>query len=114
MSGPSPVGTCATKSLPMSPDAFCTSSTSMPVSSVNVATTGSISSMRVSSTHIVRVPVAPALSVGRRRVVARAEPEHAVNASARPIVAATTGMLRRIVISKVGCVPRGGTPPTLA
>jgi hypothetical protein len=65
---------------------------------------------------MVSVPVAPALSLGALDASSPAsfELEHAVNASARPIVAATTGMLRRIVISKVGCVPRGGTPPTLA
>ena len=65
--------------------------------------------MRVSSTHIVRVPVAPALSLGALDASspASSEPEHAVSVSARPIVAATTGMLRRIVISKVGvCAAR--------
>ena len=115
-SGPSPVGTCATKSVRMSPDTFWTRSTLTPVSVWNSSTIGFIASIRVSSTHIVRVPLAAAV-VGGALVVG--EPpldplEHAASARVSPATA-TKGMLRRIVYSSFGNVPSAdGRPPTMA
>jgi len=79
--------------------------------------------MRVSSTHIVSVPVsAGVVALGVSAVVGvvvapslELSLEQALIVSARPRAAATTGMLRRIfdLLVSVG-VPASGFPPSLA
>jgi len=83
----------------------------MPVSAWNASTTGFMTSMRVSSTHIVRVPVSAASvvaasGVGSAVFSAPLSPSlpQAVRVSASPSAAARAGMLRRIVCLLKGWV----------